>query len=1516
MVDTSITGRFIDSFRTIAQQELKKAGFDKTIQAQILSCEDPVIGKYRCRYQDANIIAYSSSSEISYTKGTYVSIMVPNGDMKKDKIILSASDKFSVSYKNQTGSQYQKYNIIGNNCITSNDKFYLLTDNTNYKYTIYKYNNTNPNDIQIDTYALEQYLKQSGSFIAAATIKTSIPVQQQSRGHYGITFNLCFKENGSDQEVIRSYTIDEDSMEGNPYRLIYDTRQYSIFKIDGANFKRVDSIEIFNSGFPGANQNVPTGKLTSGNIEISLLEILGADRMTENQINGTAISFVTPQGVFFNDHSQSGDYRTIIAQIKIKGKILTEDENIPFYWGREGTDVNSNSPYYNRYLGRGWKCLNESNLIAQGTNSADRVVQWVPSTNTYIVNLNEATARDNKFKVAVVYDNRVLTKQINIQNLAVGSSVITIQSSEGNQFYYDIGHPTLTCKVNGNQQPSYIYHWAYISNMGSFQYLPQQSSQLITEGQRVIGNKIYDVKISRITDYGTFKCTVYNQNIYLGTATITLLNSLIGGEEDFSLIINHGSATYQYNENGVAPNSKGLLEPQQQNIEDLSFTLYDNEGIVVQDASEARIRWAFPINDTMLVDLNYDENLPPDEDENYRYYNTQTISYDILPQYNINKQRNQIILIINYKGIVLTAQTSFTFIKQGQPGTNGTEYLVKLVPNTLTNYVPLWPVVTKTPTKYIVNYGIGTDSSQTEWDITEPEQFFKAQLWKNGQKIWEGVQGSNIQGEPSEVTWSILKNTYGSNSTDISNFEIDSIVPGGIRYISANEILGTNNPIKPRANIVQCAIKIQNKIYYGTIPILTAWVSSEDYRVDLKDYSGFRYVLYTSDGVSPQYDAANPFEFMCQEKNSSNQWEDVNGLTYSVTPLGNYLKPSDSSQESAAYLLKIVDSIDNKYKVQPNFTYDGLCVNTSLYCQYYDQNDTKIAELCVPIHFLLNKYGLSNLNDWNGNSIQIDTDGGFILSPQIGAGHKQDNYGFTGVLMGDVKMPGKDNTDVGLMGFGNGIRTFFLNSDNGSAILGAGTGQIIIDPSAQKSMIYSHNFWNNYNQNGLPSNYTIGNEWKDPITNKGRGLLIDLSTPEIRFGSGNFKVNSEGYMIAEGGGQIAKWSIGEDKLVGTSYSIVPNSNDQVTNRTYLYSGRKDGQISCERDQNPQAVNTWHITPNNFSSFCLQYSTKPVHQHAGIFSNTYWVQAGVWIVYFSGYVTIKYTYETSSSEQNTITKRIRVYDNGNAGTPIYQLIKMKDPYQTIQSIDIQIIYEAPYTISTAEGVIITQCGLQSYSYSGAWRAPLYFYLDLVTSYYLDNFSAISIKREYINNSIEETFRLDQGGYLYAKKGIYTNGNVSADSGFDINGEKVPTMTYTSNQTPDPDFYSPLTTITLSGATGKVQAFKIGNMLLIKFNLGYVTISQTYTWTNICNIDIKELGITNGVASAHDFAYISGGGPAYSTPDPAAAVKTDGCLANETILTVKVQVNKIVTTDTTDPNNPQIRYLRGILVTTVK
>ena len=135
------------------------------------------------------------------------------------------------------------------------------------------------------------------------------------------------------------------------------------------------------------------------------------------------------------------------------------------------------------------KCisLNEFNIISSADDGyTEPIVEWVPGNDTIYCKPSEATARDNRFKVAVVYDGNVIIKEINSQNLNNKPNII-IESDSGVKFYYDVGHPTLTCKVfgsDGNEidvnsvtavgeqiKPNYIFTWGIENTDGMLELL-------------------------------------------------------------------------------------------------------------------------------------------------------------------------------------------------------------------------------------------------------------------------------------------------------------------------------------------------------------------------------------------------------------------------------------------------------------------------------------------------------------------------------------------------------------------------------------------------------------------------------------------------------------------------------------------------------------------------------------------------------------------------------------------------------------------------------------------------------------------------------------------------------------------------------------------------------------------------------------------------------------------------------------------------------------------------------------
>lgn len=225
------------------------------------------------------------------------------------------------------------------------------------------------------------------------------------------------------------------------------------------------------------------------------------------------------------------------------------------------------------------------------------------------------------YKCVAVYDETILNKTITLYNYDSNCKTIAIVSTQGTQFYFDNGTTNLICKVNDKEETSsdYTYSWSVIDKNNNFQILEADAQEvaaynnaienkislqnslaigtatysevkeqiesydkIITKYEakpRVEGNKLSNVKANTIVDFNTYKCSVYYKDNYLGTGIIILTNSFNSEEReltDYGLIINNGSQVFQYNENGVSPASKSLVNPQV--ILPLEFMLFDKTG--------------------------------------------------------------------------------------------------------------------------------------------------------------------------------------------------------------------------------------------------------------------------------------------------------------------------------------------------------------------------------------------------------------------------------------------------------------------------------------------------------------------------------------------------------------------------------------------------------------------------------------------------------------------------------------------------------------------------------------------------------------------------------------------------------------------------------------------------------------------------------------------------------------------------------------------------------------------------
>ena len=1197
----SYENELCEAIETIVNNAVAKANYDKTIQATIISCADQTIGKFKCKYQNSSFYAYATSSEVTYTKGTEVYVLVPANNMANQKTILGTTKKLGADYSVVPEGE-EAFERIGNNCISSNEVFELCSYQ-NKEIVLYEYGKLN-NKIEVNQKSVQEYITKSSSVIAGGTFKNNLPTEQRFRGNFGIIFELVFIDNATEKEVTRNYVVDVNQMNGNPYRLNQYTRQYGIFEIDGANFKRINKIYIFDYDFPNKKDN------KDNDIYIKDIEFTGSLPLSSEELNSCALTFITPEGIYFDTNDLDSAIRKIQAQVRVKGKVVDKNsQTLEYYWFRENVGINTKSEKYNKYGGQGWECLNSYNVIKPSENGEAPVVEWVSGNYEMKVKKSDYAAKETKYKCAVVYnDTTVLTKEISILNYSANMN-ITIESDLGEKFYYDIGTPTLTCKVNGAEKNNsdYKYQWAVVDNNGNFITLAEttESNKEYNEAvaglndleskiksekamaaasqpqidkyneiinkynsiMRVENNKLYKVQINTITNFSTYKVSVYYKEKYIGTSSIILTNSL-DTEDAYSLVIENGSQVFKYNEAGISPTSKAIDNPM--TLQPLTFKVYDNLGNAIEDdiIRNAKIKWIIPKKNSLLnIPNTYDEYKISEDANEIIYEKLMGISYTIANKYNLRSTNNNIKLQIDYKGMSLTSKTDFTFIKEGQPGTNGTEFVCKIVPNIESGNAPLYPMIT---------YNEATKQSKLNYK-TNANIWFKVQLWHNGENIYEGnATGTSNEGKVVSIVWSVLVNKYGRNVKDETNLTINSAT-GAITF--NNTLLG--NP----ANIIKCSIKYDNLEYYSTMPVIVARIKNDNYGVQLVENTGFRYATYSTDGRTPQYDNANPFELQVTQK-INNIIEDISKLTTTYSPTyewsvrGQYYD-TKWHNNNGLIVRNRTGLTKNQKDYKPSDDFNGYCVTNAINC-VISQGGSVIAQIHMPVHMLLNKFGNARINSWDGNSVYLNDNGdGVILAPQVGAGKKTTNNEFTGVLIGEVKEVGKVSSNVGLFGYNAGARTIFLNSEAGSAILGNNNGQIIIDPSSNKAMLYSKSYWKNYNntggeKDGMPVNYSASNENK-------AGMLIDLTTPQIKYGNGNFKVDENGHVTAKGGGQIAGWNINDTQIYKNGVYIDSNlqafysnnKNAMTSNKTGFYIGSDGfalGSYNSSKGHNPFQVN--------------------------------------------------------------------------------------------------------------------------------------------------------------------------------------------------------------------------------------------------------------------------------------------------------------------------------------------------------
>lgn len=1171
-----ISNAILQAIEIISDKKISTTPFASTIKGTILQCKDASVGKYLIKYQDSTLEAYATSSSVSYAPNTLVYIFVPDGDLSEYKVILGTSKQLGTNYiQDYIGDEY---NDSSKNFVENNLVLKLCSTKTEEKVLYEK--GAEGNTLNIDS-QLEGEIKNSNYLKISGKVQTQLNYKQKYYGKYGLKIILTVRNSATGNLEQQIYYFDNNSFLGNPYEFTTPTLQTVYVPIDSDNFVNVSKIIQFTQDFLIQNEDdIP-------DIFITDLCINGSYRLSESEKSSVGVVLTAPKGYIFTEGGDTS--RPIQAGLKAKMKnVNLEDQNVKTYWFIQDLKIGPKDKGYLRYGGAGWRCIN-SECLVDTVNGTQNIYDYTPAASIEIQKEDVNFSKETQFKCVMIYDSKSYSKQFTIFNYDA-SYQVTLESTEGTNFAYSTGHPNLICHVFKNNEQAtddsiFSFSWqvqnsqnvttflrdtdkepyfhaierrneliqmvegddenAYWNNNldidkyyqdfqitktdspHTYKWFYDQYEYIISnyeKGQRVDRNIIYNVDLQQIINYSTFRCSCFNgEQQLVGTATITLKNTL-APVDGYSLVINHGDQVFLYNEDGTSLHSAAIDEPYQKF--DLSYTLFYNGQPIDQEDLQNNVSaiWKVPLKNTLLY-------FGDETDSQYKYIKGNTLSFDVKSNYNSSLTNNDIYLILKYKDQTFQAKTYFTFTKEGENGTNGNKHYLK--------------VEMENNPEAILRYNKLKEKDK-RWERGNSFTI-KPRLWQNGiEKTGNIITDSKILTNRNNVN---EYSYFQAGQPDLNNNSSNRI----FKLWTGQQQFP--DPSSNLTNIIEINYTTNDSKYYADLPVTTIVENYDNnkYRVNLKPETGFKFVTYNSDGSHPKWNDRLPFEaYIEKQVGSGNAWEDVTNydsekfsFEWKVLPQGSSMLEIASNDNSPICTVIPKDVLTNSNQY------------TNAVLLTIKQQGVNFAYVHIPIHLMLNRYENQALNDWNGTAIEINQNGGYILTPQVGAGKKEGNT-FTGVVLGVEQ--NSEGEETGLFGYAAGARSIFLDAKSGKAEFGIETdSRIVIDPSQNKAIIQS-------------GNYEIGKS----------GMLIDFSTPEIKFGSGKFEISSEGHIHAAGGGDIADWQLDDKALykggvrISSDDSSPENKAIQVTeNNKDIFSVDYRGHLHSQQGN----IAGWTIEPN-------------------------------------------------------------------------------------------------------------------------------------------------------------------------------------------------------------------------------------------------------------------------------------------------------------------------------------------------
>lgn len=1157
--NSSAVDNILEAVDIIVGARISQLEFDKTLLCKIEDAKNAERGEYIVTDGATSFKAYSADK--SYTEGISVYVSIPNGDMTKQKIITGKyvaedSDKY-YTYVDPMDT----YVDITKNLVSMEGEHSLVANGPEKEILLWK--SEIANGKSYDRLGLSaEFRSWLGSFKVAS-------------GTYGLKLVVISRETQttSTAEVEKKYEyyFSSNEMYGDVYNFETFYKQNKVIDISGlSQIVRMSLYFYQDANFIDANGDpIPVVDEYNNLFVTNCFISLGYDT---NDFDTDTLLLYTLDGETYTDDNTKDYYdkRNKLLQLRWIHfaddetlSVIDEESEIPeesiIHWYKyhlyEGISDALAGAFWEEILEDDGSPYNHLSLNISPEHGVDferyKVIVESPSRD-YIYTLKypydehleyihaeEPRPEDLEDDLKELYDAMVAAKE-------KADSATATQEEKDLAIEAEDAYMTAIDKYDAQVK----YFYSPILQINNEKPVGNLATIALVKGLQILCDEDNYQGIYRLYDMANkIQSTVESNKMRKLEATYT---TLITGESELDTA---ERITWKI------PLVNTMIHAPEEGKE---YTLYEEDGVTPLTGIE------FAVEDGYALITRTNEFDLTNVQAGDTYENKLEQYFRINEYYVQTYTNNTVYCIVTKNNITYTAEFTMTF---GPIGTNGTDYTLTVEMDAKTTALTKGAT---TPTKINVKLfdyenkeieNCGGAMITYKWysyDNDHPDGIVFCDA--NGNRIANNTDSNNLVTTDTSI--------YIKQNSAIVPYHwiLEVNLNQKVNFSQKNHIFidgtdGEENEKNDTQEDVYKRVKLS-----AFLPI--AYRSNSQYR----EIAGTTKIVYDSNGGNPYY------------------FKEAYAL---------FSNKEQTSTDNVIWGIVLGDTSNGAAKYYPTITNDGVLTPPAM---YYSENDKRVSVIAYvggyfagkepdwvqPILIIQNRYASAMLNSWDG-SLTIDQENGTILSTMVGAGKKDSENRFNGVLMGDVSAAGDDNASgIGIYGFHEGAQSFNFNVD-GTAFIGkSGKGRILFD--GNEGSITSQNYKKNDEGMNLDLNtgiITIKGPHKTQDNGSQTQSLIKLDPGE---GTGNhtyfqirtendkqiMHVGTEGYYLQSEDYNSGKSGTKLDIANGTFTSYGKTANDKTGYVKLTGSGSTFFQINNgDKDLMVCGNGTYKLESNNY-----------------------------------------------------------------------------------------------------------------------------------------------------------------------------------------------------------------------------------------------------------------------------------------------------------------------------------------------